>query len=164
MASDAVLTGQAWIANRLAPLQARLKARGARSGLDVSQADLLHAKGQLLVSQGRLEDAFHCFSYVVTAFPANARYLGSLAQVHCSLGRFEEALFAYQVLDVLEPCQPCHTLSIAQCLLHLQRPESAMRLLRVVVKFCAGDSRHAHALKRAEGLLELTRSSDVGSH
>ncbi len=164
MEPNALLTGQAWIADRLAPLQARLEARGAQSSLDVSQADWLHATGQLLARQGRPQEAFHCFSYVVSAYPAQARYLESLAQVHCSLGRFDQALFAYQVLDVLEPCQPRHTLSIAQCLLHLQRTESALHLLQVVVDFCASDPRHAESLKRAEGLLELIRSRDVGRH
>lgn len=164
MPATDVPSGREGVIAQTAPWRARLQALATRSRLAPENADFLYVAGQALAAQGRHAEALNCFTCLVAAYPANARYLASFADTHLALAHFEDALCAYRALDVLDPCKPAHTLAIAQCLLSLQRHEDAAHLLDVVVAFCAEDGQASPLGQRAIGLRDLIRRTHEPRH
>lgn len=137
-----------------------------QSGHSVAEPDLqiLVATGAHFSIMGQHERALEFLTLLCNLRPAHQGYLGALAVTLVHLGRPDQALGIYRRLDVLDPCNPLHSLSIAECLIRLQRMPEALHLLEVVIDFCGELETLLEVRQRAQALYDVIGSTHDTCH
>ncbi len=100
-------------------------------------AEFAYSLAYGMLQQQRYEAACDSFFALVSYCPLEKRFLLGYGLSLKYLRRFDEAICALSLLEVLHPGNPEVTLQVAECQVFNGQPEPAAETLQLVIDYCA---------------------------
>ena len=123
-------------------------------GLSDAEMEAMYAVAHNQYMNKRYQDALAAFSLLLLFDPVQYKYL--LGQASClqMAGHHEAASVCYFTAAAAGPDEPAPYLHMAECLLKMKEPESAMAALNKVTALAGGLAQYGAYRRQAEAMLE----------
>lgn len=123
-------------------------------GITPRECEAMYTLGHASYSQGKHEDAFKIFAYLVSYSHLESRYQMALAAAMQATHRYEEALKQYLLVTMMRVDDPAPVYHSAECLLALGRNDDAVESLNLVIEAMCKPGEHDAIKAQSQALLK----------
>ena len=131
-------------------------------GMTLRECEAVYALGHARYSQGKHEDAFRIFAFLVAYDHLDTCYQMALAASLQATRRYEEALQQYMFVTLMRVDDPAPVYHSAECLLALGRVDDAAESLEMVIDTMCKPGEHDAIKLHAQALLKALRQKTEG--
>ncbi|MBJ7263414.1 MAG: SycD/LcrH family type III secretion system chaperone [Burkholderiaceae bacterium] len=131
-------------------------------GMTLEECEAVYTLGHARYSQGKHDDAFKIFAYLVAYDHLDSRYQMALAAAMQATHRYEEALQQYMIVTLMRIDDPVPIYHSAECLLALGRTDDAAESLEMVIGTMCKPGEHDAIKSHAQALLKALRQKTKG--
>ena len=141
-----------------AVLREKFAARSAAAVLGPHAAEFLYSLAYRDLENGLYEASRERFFLLVSYRPLEQKYWLGYGIALKMLQRYDEAILAYSMIEVLFPGSPSITLKVAECQLLKGETDKAAETLQLVIEYCATHEGFASVDAAAKAMSVLVSS------